>query len=252
MVEALFDRRLVSLTEPGSFAAEQYQGLRMAVERLTSARAARVIAVTSPGPGDGKTLTAINLAVALSRGARARVLLIDADMRQPAVSSRLGLPDGDSAGFADLLADERIDIERVTQPIAEASLSLIGAGTPLEPVHRVLRADRLEQALERARQRYDFVVVDTPPLLPVFDAVQIARAADAVLVVVSARRTPRKLLAEALGRLDASKVLGIVFNQDDRPLFGYYDRRHYGAYFTDRAAARGRVATCGDNPRSAS
>ena len=250
MVEALFDRRLVSLTEPGSFAAEQYQGLRMAVERLTAGRA-RVIAVTSPGPGDGKTLTAINLAVALSRGARARVLLIDADLRQPAVSARLGLPDN-GAGLADLLADEQMDVDRVTQPVSEASLSVIGAGTPLEHIHRVLRTDRLQGALEGARQRYDFVVIDTPPLLPVYDAVQVARAADGVLVVVSARRTPRKLLAEALGRLDSSKVLGIVFNQDDRPLFGYYDRRRYGAYFTDRAAAQGRVATCGDNQRSAS
>jgi capsular exopolysaccharide synthesis family protein len=236
MPDLVFDRRLVSLTDPGSFAAEQFQGLRMAIERLPLDGAARVVAVTSPGAGDGKTLTAINLAVALSRGGRARVLLIDADMRQPAIAARLGLPVIESPGLADLLADETMDIDKVAHAVTSASLSLIGPGTRNGPVHRVLRTERLQSVLDAARRRYDFVVIDTPPLLPVFDAVQLSRAADAVLVVVSARKTPRKLLGEALGRLESSRVLGIVFNNDDRPLFGYYDRKHYGGYFTDRAA----------------
>ena len=76
------DPRLVSLTAAGSFAAEQYQGLRLTLERLGNGRGAQALAVTSPAAGDGKTVTAINLAGTLARGSEGRVLLIDADLRQ--------------------------------------------------------------------------------------------------------------------------------------------------------------------------
>ncbi len=92
MTPSHLDKHLVSLTAPASFAAEQYQGLRLTIERVGRARNMQVIAVTSPGAGEGKTLTSINLAGALARGNEARVLLIDADLRRPAVARQLGLP----------------------------------------------------------------------------------------------------------------------------------------------------------------
>jgi Mrp family chromosome partitioning ATPase len=102
-------------------------------------------------------------------------------------------------------------------------------------VSELLRSSALEGILRQARQRYSYVVVDTPPLLPVFDAALLAKLVDGVLVVVSANQTPRKLLGEALNMLEPSKVLGIVFNRDERPLFGYYNsyNRYYREYFTD-------------------
>src|SRR5258705_13751743 len=88
------DRHLVALTSPGSFAAEQYQGLRLTIERLRRGRTLQVIAVTSPAAGEGKTVTAINLAGALARGGHdARVLLIDADLRGPAVARQPAVDD---------------------------------------------------------------------------------------------------------------------------------------------------------------
>jgi Mrp family chromosome partitioning ATPase len=113
---------------------------------------------------------------------------------------------------------------------------MIPAGSPSDAIHRLLRQPQLDEVLQRARERYDFVVMDTPPVLPVFDAAMLTRAADAVLVVVAARQTPRKLLGEALNQLDGSKLLGIVFSRDDRPLFGYYD-----AYYRDYFAGSSRV-----------
>ena len=97
----LLDPNLVSLKSPSSFAAERYQGLRMTVERLRALRDVRVIAVTSPGAGEGKTVTSINLSGALAHGAKARVLLIDADLRRPSVATRLGLADGNTRGLGD-------------------------------------------------------------------------------------------------------------------------------------------------------
>src|SRR5947207_14297088 len=85
------DRHFVSLTAPASFAAEQYQALRLKIERIRQNRELRVIAVTSPAAADGKTVTSINLAGALARGSNARVLLVDADLRRPSIASELKL-----------------------------------------------------------------------------------------------------------------------------------------------------------------
>jgi receptor protein-tyrosine kinase len=191
----------------------------------------QVISVTSPAAGDGKTLTAINLAGALSRGAESRVLLIDGDLRRPSVARQLALTDS-PAGLADVLSDERIGLTQVVQPMDRFHLDVITAGTPRSAVHQLLRSPRLELLLREARERYAFIVIDTPPLLPVFDSALLAKASDGVLMIVSANQTPRKLLGEALNLLDPAKVLGIVFNRDQRPLFGYYDA-YYREYFPD-------------------
>src|SRR6267143_3495770 len=107
------DRHLVALTSPGSFAAEQYQGLRLTIERLRRGRTLQVIAVTSPAAGEGKTLTAINLAGALARGTDgARVLLIDADLRRPAIARQLALADG-GGGLSEVVTNAAATIAGV-------------------------------------------------------------------------------------------------------------------------------------------
>ena len=125
-------------------------------------------------------------------------------------------------------------IESVTQKLKPYNLSVIPAGTRNGAVHHILRSPRLDVVLAEARQRYDFVVLDTPPLLPVFDSALLANAVDGVLMVVAANQTPRKLLGEALNMLDPAKVLGIVFNRDAKPMFGYYDA-YYKDYFPEQA-----------------
>jgi capsular exopolysaccharide synthesis family protein len=230
------DPNLVTLTAPLSFAAEQYQGLRMTVEQLNRLRDVRLIAVTSPSAGDGKTVTAINLAGVLSRGSDARVLLIDADLRRPEIATRLGLDTADTRGLVDAVGDERIALDDVTRRIEGFNLAVVPAGITRLPIHEILRSPRLERLLQAARERYDFIVLDTPPLLPVFDAAVVAKLVDGLLVVVAANQTPRRLLAEALTQLDPSKVLGLVFNRDTQPLLGSYDASYRG-YFGKSSAA---------------
>ena len=234
MAHTQLDPHLVALTSPGSFAAEQYQGLRLTIERLRRGRTLQVIAVTSPAAGEGKTLTAINLAGALARGGDdARVLLIDADLRRPAVARQLAIND-DAKGLTEVVENAAATIDSVTQKLKPYNLSVITAGFRGAAVHHILRSPRLEVVLAEARQRYDFVVLDTPPLLPVFDSALLANAVDGVLMVVAANQTPRKLLGEALNLLDPAKVLGIVFNRDAKPMFGYYDA-YYKDYFPEQA-----------------
>ena len=228
------DSHLVSLTAPASFAAEQYQGLRLAIERIAHARDVRMIAVSSPAAGDGKTVTAINLAAALARGSSDGVLLVDADLRRPSVATLLRLT-GATRGLADLLTDDRLDVEAVTRTAEVPNLTILPAGTPRGGVSDIPRSPRLDARLQELRRRYSSVVIDTPPLLPVFDSALLAKLVDGVLMVVAAHQTPRKLLGESLNMLDPAKVLGIVFNRDERPLFGYYNSysRHYRGYFAD-------------------
>src|SRR5262245_33789840 len=238
MAKTTLDPHLVQLTSPGSFAAEQCQGLRLTIDRLRRGRTLQVIAVTSPAAGEGKTLTAINLAGTLARGSGdARVLLIDADLRRPAVARQLALSSG-SRGLTDVVTNPQVTLDTVTDRLEPYNLSVIPAGVLNCAVHHVLRSPRLEQILAAARERYDFIVLDTPPLLPVFDSALLANAVDGVLIVVAANQTPRKLLSESLNVLDPAKVLGIVFNRDGRPLFGYYDA-YYRDYFPETQVASG-------------
>src|SRR5262245_50774147 len=235
MAKTHIDKHLVTLTSPGSFAAEQYQGLRLTIERMRRSRTLQVIAITSPAAGEGKTLTAINLAGALARGGDdTRVLLVDADLRRPAVARQLAL-DPTEPGLTEVVENPAVTLDQVTQTLKPfGHLSILAAGNRNGAVHHILRSPRLDVVLAHARSRYDYVVLDTPPLLPVFDSAQLANTVDGVLMVVAANQTPRKLLGEALNMLDPAKVLGIVFNRDARPLFGYYDA-YYKDYFPEQA-----------------
>ena len=221
--------QLVSLTNPASFAAEQYQNLRLKIERLRQSRDLRVIAITSPGAADGKTVTSINLAGALARGAASRVLLIDADLRRPEVANQLRLGN-EGFGFADLVNGGDVSLDKVIRPLDGYNVDVIPAGTVAGPIHEVFRSTRLPRLLSELRDRYDYVILDTPPIVPVVDSALLSRVVDGVLVVVAANKTPRKLLEEALNELDAAKVVGIVFNNDDRPLYGY--DTNYRRYFS--------------------
>lgn len=199
---------------PGTFAAEQYQNLRLSVERLQQSRGVRVVAITSPGTNDGKTLTSINLAAALARGPGARVLLVDADLRRPSVASRLGVPE-DGAGLATALGDGAATLRDMARPVdGVQGLAVVPAGAAPHDVHELLRSPRFEPLLADARTAYDFIVMDTPPLMPVCDAAVLARFVDGLLVVVAAHETTRKQLGDALSLLDESKTLGLVLNGD--------------------------------------
>src|SRR5262245_56963654 len=182
------DPHLVTLTSPGSFAAEQYQGLRLTIERLRQGRTLQVIAVTSPAAGEGKTLTAINLAGALARGADdARVLLIDADLRRPAVASQLAI-DQFSQGLTEVIENPATTLRSVTQTMRPYNLSVVPAGLRKGAVHQILRSPRLDGLLTEVRSRYDFVVLDTPPLLPLFDSARLPNPSDACWFVVAANQ----------------------------------------------------------------
>jgi capsular exopolysaccharide synthesis family protein len=229
MFRSSIDKRLVTLTAPGSMEAEQYQAVRLKLEHLHRERNVRVIGVTSPGARDGKTVTAINLAAALSEGSNARVLLIEADLRRPAVSRYLGLNASSDLGLAGLVADGNRKIEDAIRRHDQFAFETMVAGKLDAPVHQIFRLPRLQAILSELRQRYDFVIIDTPPVGPVSDCALLARWMDGLLLIVTAHKTPRKQLENALSMLEGAPILGIILNRDDKARAGY--RRDYRGYF---------------------
>ena len=226
------DEHLVSLSEPTSLGAEQYRRLRHTIEELGATRGVRVIAVTSAVASDGKTVTSINLAGALARPRNARVLLVDADLRQPAIAGRLALEATESKGLLAAMEAPARPLMDFVQRIDGTNLAVLATPSSHPDPYELLSSAAFRRRLEEARAIYDFVVVDTPPVVPVSDTGLLRRAVDGYLVVVAARATPRRLLAEALNLLEPSSVIGLVYNRDHRPLFGYYGSR-YRRYFQD-------------------
>jgi capsular exopolysaccharide synthesis family protein len=218
---------LVSLRAPQSPEAEQYRALRATIERHRRDTGLRVVAVTSAGPGEGKTVTSLNLAGALAQSAGSRVLLVDADLHRPAVARYLGLTDERAIGFADVLADNGCPLANAVRRLDSVNVSVLLPGRTHPRPYELLSSARLENVLIDMRHQYDYVVIDTPPVLPVADCRVLGRWVDGFLFVVAAHQTTRKMLGEAIRLLDAAKVMGVVFNGDDRPRRSYYG--YYGS-----------------------
>lgn len=215
---------LVSLLHPASFPAEPYRALRHLVEQLHRTAQLSIVAVSSASTGEGKTTTAINLAGTLAQAPDSRVLLVDADLRKSSIARYLALGDAGGPGLVDAILDANLGLDDVISRQSAFNLDVLPVGTLPPAPYEVLKSPRLGDLLEEARRRYDYVVLDTAPLVPVPDSRLIGKWVDGFLLVVAAHKTPRKLLAEALNLLDPAKLVGLVFNEDDESLSGYY---HY-------------------------
>ena len=220
---------LVSLVAPTSPAADQYRSLRYCIDNVRKETGRRVFAVTSPTPGDGKTVTTLNLAGALAQADGARVLVIDGDLRRPSVATYLGLDDP-RRGLVDALRDPGCDLADVTRRVLGFNLWFVPAGRPEASPYELLNSARLDALIQQARREFDCVLIDTPPAVLMPDCRLIERWVDGFMLVVAAHKTPRALVSEALNGLDPDKMLGLVFNADNRPsarYYGYYGKKGY-------------------------
>jgi capsular exopolysaccharide synthesis family protein len=209
------DDHLVSLVTSAAFEADQYRALRHVLEQARRTSSVQVVAVSSAGVGDGKTITAINTAGALAQAREARVLLVDADLRKPSVAQRLALGEPTRPGLVEAILNPGLRLDQVVRAMPAFNLHVLPAGSvPLTP-YEILQSPRLGDVLAEARRSYDHIVLDTAPLVPVPDTRLLARWIDGVLLVVTAHRTRSGQLADALDLLDPARLLGLVFNGDD-------------------------------------
>src|SRR3989441_7057110 len=201
MAEPLeIDERLVSLFAPNSFEAEKYRTLAHTIELMHKSTGLQVLAVTRPTPGDGKKTTTINLARALAQSPEARGLLMCADLRKPSVIEHLGMDSPHPVGLATAILNQGQTLTQVVERLGGFNLSIPPAGPYLANPHEALKAPRLGELIQEARQQYDYVVLDTPPLLLVPDCRIFGKWVDGFLMVVGAHKTPRRLVEEEIGR----------------------------------------------------
>jgi capsular exopolysaccharide synthesis family protein len=223
---------LAVLNHPGSALSESYRALRTSILLSTAARPPQVLLVTSPQPNEGKSCTSLNLALTLAqRGSR--VLVVDGDLRKPSIASHFGLSaERGLSGLltgADDLGTVLVQVENVPQ------LWVLPAGpTPPNPAE-LLSSPGMADALQQLRERFDHIVVDSPPLLMVTDATVLSTLVDGVILVVESGVTVRGALVRAHSLIDnaGGRVLGVVMNKVDlhRDAYYYSSYSRYQAYY---------------------
>jgi capsular exopolysaccharide synthesis family protein len=208
-VSGTLDPRLVSAFAPQSLAAEQYRSLRTRIKASENGRVFRSFVITSPNKGDGKSLTAANLGLAMAQEFHQRVLLVDADLRRPSIHHLFGITE--TPGLTDVLMGGAT-VEEALVEIPEHRLTVLPSG--LVPIHpaELLGSSGMRRVLDTLRTRYDRVILDMPPVAPLADVSIVAGMVDGILMIVRAGITPKPAIERALAGLELSQVLGLVLN----------------------------------------
>jgi protein-tyrosine kinase len=221
-----FDPLLVAALAPTSLAAEQYRSLRTRLKRAEAGRALRTIVVTSPSKGDGKSLTAANLALTMAQEFQHRVLLIDADLRRPTIHRLFGLIE--APGLADVLMS-MADLDQALVTLPDHHLTILPAGVPPTHPAELLGSATMRRVLDTLRTRFDRILIDVPPVAPLADLHVLAPMVDGLLMIVRAGVTSKPAIERALAGLDQSKILGLVLNEaGSEGAEGYYNYEGYG------------------------
>jgi capsular exopolysaccharide synthesis family protein len=214
--------RLVTSTTSG-VSVEQYRRAAASLHDQQLESGLKTVMITSALPGDGKTLTVVNLALTLADSFARRVLVIDADLRLPTLHTTLEIPNG--RGLSEALADEH---ELPLVEVAEG-LTVLTAGTTGSAPMAGLSGERMREIVAECERRYDWVLIDTPPVGVLPDAQLLARLVGAVILVVGAGSTPAEAVERAVEELGGSEsIFGVVLNRvDERQISG---ARYYGQY----------------------
>lgn len=197
---------------PASLAAEQFRTLRSRLNQIRDRQPLKSVLVTSAVPSEGKTFVALNLAQSLARQQGCKVLLIDGDLRSPGLHSALGAPL--APGLSDYLRGAVSDTAVIQRGLGDL-LCLIPAGNRVEDPLELLACGRMKSLLDKLVPLFDWVVIDSPPLLPVSDAVVLADSCDGVLSVVRSAFTDLDSAQKACHELQEKNLLGIVLNCAD-------------------------------------
>lgn len=236
----LIDRMAVSMHLPRSRTAEAFRAVRTAICFNTFGGAHRVIQVTSPAAGDGKSTMALNLAISLAKSGK-KTILVEADFRRPRVHKLTGVDN--SSGFVDALRGD-IELNDAIYDTAVADFFVLPCGKrPKDPAELLIKPE-FEQVLQVLRDRYEYVIIDSPPVLAVTDPCAIAARVDGVLVCMRLSRHTRELGRRTFEQLRdvGATITGVVINGvDERDAYGYGNYRYsdYRYYYNNYKYGRG-------------
>lgn len=189
---------------------EEYARLHADIERAASPSRCFVVGVTSAVYGEGKTTVALNLAGTMAQNSEARVTLVDFNLRNWDMQTRLDLPA--AAGLVDVLEGSEDDLTAIIQKTEMDNLVIVPAGRAAANPSRLVRSPRLQEVVGALKMSSDFIVLDMAPVLPVADTKSMAKYLDGVVMVVRAGVTPREIVGRAIEAVGTDKVLGVVLN----------------------------------------
>ena len=224
---ARVEPHLVAITQPRSAYCEQFRSLRTRILQAGEREQMRTFVITSAGMGEGKTLTALNLAWLLAQTEGVRCLLIDSDLRQPCATEYLAIDA--PHGLSEVLGGELTLREAVVR-LDPAGLYLLPGGQARDDCAELLSGPTYAGVIAEARRLFDFIIIDAPPLGIFTDANVLINRADSALMVVRAGKTRYALVDKLLAQLPGERMLGVVLNRADEELESnsyYYQQRNY-------------------------
>jgi capsular exopolysaccharide synthesis family protein len=217
---------LVVLTQPRSYSAERFRRLRSLLGAALEQKS-RMVVITSAAPNEGKSLIAANLALTIASGKDERVLLLDADLRKPSLGKFLDPKP--NLGLADILAG-RTTLEHVILDIKDSMLDALPAGKPPPDPVEMLTSERMRELMLELRGQYEWIIIDTPPIVPFTDADSAGRLSDGYILVVRAGQTAQSRFKQATALATGAPILGIVLNDSKG---GFADHSYKYKYYYD-------------------
>ena len=203
------DRALVAAYSPDAVTARQYRSLCSRIVHADQGAPVKVIMVTSPSNGEGKSVTAANLALTIAREYQRPTCLVDANLRSPRLQTMFGLDDADTA---DVLAG-RATLDQALVMVEPAGLTLLPAGGGAEHPAELLSTPMMRRTIDQLRAQFDRIIIDTPAALPMVDMGLLGPLADRIVLVVRAGITTKASIQDVMSALDAQRLLGVVLNE---------------------------------------
>jgi capsular exopolysaccharide synthesis family protein len=223
-VDSKIDPRIVAFYDSKSTVAEQYRTLRTNLQALSSKSPLRAITITSSIHGEGKTITAINLAISMAHDlGKKSILLVDADLRRARISKYLGFTS--ELGLADLITNGS-NVDEAVLNIGIDNLTVLPAGKiPPNPAE-LLGSMKMKNFISLLKSKYDYIIFDTPPIIPVTDAGLLGAQTDGVILVIQADRTQKGIVEHGQGLLKQAqaKLLGYILTNIQYHIPGYIYR----------------------------
>lgn len=226
-VSPLGTSRILSLKRGESLGAERLRLLRMRLWESRRQGSFNVLAVTSAFPKDGKSTVALNLAGVLSDGRQHRVLFIEADLHCPSVASNLGI--NRQPGLAECL-ESGADPFNFIRRIEPFGWYLLSAGNALQHPTDLIQSKALPDVMQTLRPHFDWIIIDTPPVIPIPDTISICDVSDTVLLVIRSGVTSKEGVDEAIDMIGANRIASIILNGSEEINKSYYKySSYYGA-----------------------
>ena len=227
--------RLISITHPHSNYCEEYRSLRTHVLHKSQRQKLQSIVVASVNPSEGKSVTALNLSWMLAQTDGVKCLVIDSDLRMPSLADYLGIET--DKGLSHVLAGEATLAESIVR-LEPSGLHILPGGDARNDVAELISGPRFKEILREAREMFDYIIVDAPPLGIFTDATVLINQADGAILVVRANRTKYSAIDRILDPLPKERLLGVVLNQSEDVLeethynYGYYNYKRLNESLT--------------------